>query len=100
MKRLIIFILVFAVFLYFIVLNLENKTDLYLGFTKFENIPVFLGILFAFVLGMFVAILLTFPWGKKREKPLNKPSNKPSKKHGTSVKTTENKKENEPYGID
>jgi uncharacterized integral membrane protein len=67
--RLIVFIVLFLVFFLFIVLNLENKTDIKYGFTdkaKLENIPVYVTAFFSFLAGMFC----TFPFiFRKRKKP-------------------------------
>ena len=95
MKRLIIFILVFASFLAFIVFNLENKSNISLGFIIFNDIPVFLIALFAFVFGLLVAIPMLFSLGKARKKPP-----KPSKKDEPSSLLEEINKEKSSYGID
>ena len=68
MKRLVIFIVIFAIFLAFIVFNLENKSDVSLGFHNFEEVPVFLSVLFAFILGMLFAIPLMFSLSRRRNK--------------------------------
>jgi len=70
MIRLIIFILVFAAFLGFIVLNLDNKSDVSFGFTSFENVPVFLSALVSFTAGMLIAIPLSFSLIRKKKKKL------------------------------
>ena len=66
--RLIVFIVLFLVFFLFIVLNLENKTDIKLGFTErqvLHDIPVFVTAFFSFLAGMFC----TFPFiFRKRKK--------------------------------
>ena len=65
MRRLIIFIVIFALFLAFIVLNLEHRSDISLGLKRFNDIPVFLIVFFSFVLGMLFSIPLSF--GRKRK---------------------------------
>ena len=96
MKRLILFILIFAIFLAFIVLNLESKSDIFLGFTRFYDIPVFLSVLFAFVLGMLVAIPFVFSMGRgrdkkeKQEKP-EKPEKQEKRKQGKFLSRKKNK---------
>ena len=97
MVRLIIFIIIFAIFLAFIVLNLENKCDISFGFIAFNEVPVFLSALSSFVLGMLVTVPLLLTRGKKREKPA--PS-KPSRKAKITEEPDEMKKETSPYGID
>jgi len=54
--RLIRFIAVFAAFLLFSILNLENRTDVSLGFAAFTDVPVFLTAFCAFLAGMAVAL--------------------------------------------
>jgi len=123
MKRLIVFIIVFALFLTFIVFNLDNKCDISFGFKTFKDIPVFLSALFSFALGMLFAVPLIFSLGKGRKKAAGeKFSNLPSSqdgdkklrgkrnkhgsqtfdevKHGESSGQDEYSKENGPYGID
>jgi len=68
MWRLIAFILVCALFLVFIVFNLDNKTDVSFGFRTFDEIPVFLTAFTAFVIGMLFATPFAFSFGKKRKK--------------------------------
>jgi hypothetical protein len=68
MLRLIAFILIFALFLAFIVFNLENKSDVSVGFATFENIPVFLTAFSAFVLGLLFSLPFALSIGRKRKK--------------------------------
>ena len=97
MKRLIVFVLVFAVFLTFIVLNLDNRCDISFGFTTLSDIPIFLSILCSFVLGMLITIPFIFTPRKDKKKPdLPKKSKKPDLK-GSDDEIT---KETSPYGID
>jgi len=50
--RLIVFIIIFAVFLVFITFNLDNRCDLNLVFRTFEQVPVFITIFTSFFLGL------------------------------------------------
>ncbi|MDR2053713.1 MAG: hypothetical protein LBP80_09885 [Treponema sp.] len=54
--RLIGFIVLFAVFLVFIGLNLENHSDISFGFAKLPDVPVYLTAFSSFVLGMLWAV--------------------------------------------
>jgi len=65
MRRIIVFIVFFVLFLTFIVLNLDYRSDVSIGFAKFENIPIFLTVFFAFVFGMFFTIPLFLIKGRK-----------------------------------
>ena len=114
MMRLIAFIVIFTIFLAFIVLNLDNKCDISLGFKTFKEIPIFLSALFSFILGMLFAVPLVFSIGRKRKKvsgpePQNGKWSIGSKKRkgrkeddlqGTLSPPDDLKKENSPYGID
>ena len=103
MVRLIVFILIFAVFLAFIVLNLENRSDVSLGFITYYDAPVFLTVLVSFALGIVVAISTVLSMGGKRKKPPEEHTPKivdpvPSKK---ALEIQDKiKKEESPYGID
>jgi uncharacterized membrane protein YciS (DUF1049 family) len=72
--RLIAFILVFAVFLTFITLNLGNEyqCDINFGFTKIQNVPVFLTIFVSFALGLICALPLFMHLRKSRKDKLIK----------------------------
>ena len=121
MQRLIVFIVIFALFLVFIVLNLSEKSDVYLGFVDFKDAPVFLIVFFSFILGMVFSIPLSL--GRKHKKINEKDSSGSGeqKKRRISFKTKKNtpgpglsdrvqpasnvqsdliKKENGQYGID
>ena len=119
MIRLITFILIFAIFLCFIVLNLENKTDVALGFRTFNNVPIFLSALASFIMGMIFTVPLVFSSRRKkkikaqaetpevikekksrslfRKKPLKE---KTPLEDSSSTEQDYVKKEDSPYGID
>jgi len=79
--RLIIFIVIFAIFLVFISFNLENKCDINFGFGKLTEVPVFITIFTSFVIGLFCALPLIMHIKKRREAPKRerKPKNDESK---------------------
>ena len=64
--RLIVFIVLFAVFLVFISFNLENKCDISFGFTVIPGVPVFLTIFFSFVTGLVCSLPFALWAGKRR----------------------------------
>ena len=97
MKRLIIFIVIFAIFLTFIVLNMDNKCDISFGFAVLPNIPIFLSLLCSFALGMMITIPFVFRPSKKEKKPALP---KRSKKAELKGSDDEIAKETSPYGID
>ena len=126
MKRLILVILIFALFLSFIVFNLDNRCDISFGFKTFKEIPIFLSAIFSFTLGMLFAVPLIFSLSRGRKKTSvkgssglpylgnNKGANKKrwgkkggednrdsaGKAHGEPSASDEYSKENSPYGID
>lgn len=80
MWRLVVFIVVFAVFLVFITFNLENKCDISFGFTKIKDVPVFLTIFVSFIAGLFCALpLVMLIKHKKHKKEI------PEKNHNIKV---------------
>ena len=97
MKRLIIFLFILAVFLTFIVLNLDNKCDISFGFIVLPSIPIFLSLLCSFALGMLITIPLIFRPAKKEKKQALPKRQKKGEIKGTG---DEIKKEDSPYGID
>ena len=127
MISLVIFILVFALFLCFIIFNLGNASDVSFGFRTFHDIPVFVTALFSYALGMLFVFPLIFTVGRKRklktakaqaENPQIEGGNsrivdskvpppkkklfgfKPSKKSDSDSEKDKIQKENSPYGID
>ena len=65
--RLIQFIILFAIFLLFIIFNLENKTDISFGFTVFKDVPVFLTVFCTFIAGMLCAFPFVFAFRSRRK---------------------------------
>ena len=108
MLRLIGFILAFAVFLVFIILNLGNISNVNFGFHIFPNVPVFITALVSFFLGMLctIPVLITLRERKNskeikeiKEKKVKEPKIK-KKKQSPDSQQEEAPKENGPYGID
>ncbi|MCL2441630.1 MAG: hypothetical protein FWD14_07800 [Treponema sp.] len=64
--RLILFVIIFAVFLTFITFNLENRCDISFGFAVLTQVPVFLTVFVSFILGLFCALPLVFRLKKKQ----------------------------------
>ena len=114
MRRLIIFILIFALFLAFIILNIDNKCDVSLGFRIFKDVPVFISVFLSFVLGMIFAVPLIFSvrrtrkysssassdskWKKSKGKNRNNNRGDTYPKEGGGSSNTDYSKEY--YGID
>jgi len=115
MRRLIIFIIIFILFLAFIILNIDNKCDISLGFRTLKGIPIFVSAFSSFVLGMLFAVPLSFsmrrnrknaPPVPKEKKPRKGKKNKnnqqdtDSEGNDGSSGTAYGAKENSYYGID
>jgi uncharacterized membrane protein YciS (DUF1049 family) len=102
MGRLIGFLLVFAIFLVFIGMNLDNKCDISFGFYTFIEAPVYITAFVSFLIGMICAIpLIAFVKRKKSSsKDTIEPqeSKKKNKKSATAIDQIPG--ENGPYGID
>ena len=74
--RLIAFVLVLALVIAFIGLNLGNTSSISFGFAVIENVPVFLSLGVAFVLGVLATIPIAIGMlRRRRQKELRKPSN-------------------------
>ncbi|MDR0302448.1 MAG: LapA family protein [Treponema sp.] len=68
--RFILIIIIFALFLGFIGLNLENKCDINFGFAALSEIPIFFTIFVSFIFGLLFALPFVFSIRKKnKEKP-------------------------------
>jgi hypothetical protein len=65
--RLILFIVVFAVFLGFVTLNLDNRCNINLGFTQFEGVPIFLTVFITFSLGLLCGAPLVLYFRRRRK---------------------------------
>ncbi|MDR0441910.1 MAG: hypothetical protein LBH44_00715 [Treponema sp.] len=102
MRRFIIFIVIFAVFLAFITFNLENKGDVSIGFKTFTDVPVFITVFTSFFFGILCGVPFIYTAGRKRrEKPVKE-------KTGSDAKPIKDKKDSKSkdagdaslYGID
>jgi hypothetical protein len=71
--RLILFIVVFAVFLAFITVNLDNRCNINIGFTQFEGVPIFLTVFISFFLGLVCATPLFLHLSKNKKRKFNFP---------------------------
>jgi uncharacterized integral membrane protein len=103
MWRLIGFILIFAVFLAFIVFNLNNRCDVSFGFTSVTDMPVFITAFVSFFLGMLCAVPFFASFRRKKQK--NQAADVPAetgKKWGPKSKTPAGGTQGQdgPFGID
>jgi uncharacterized integral membrane protein len=65
--RLILFVVIFAIFLVFITVNLDNRCNINIGFAQFEGVPIFLTVFISFFLGLICATPLFLHLSKKRK---------------------------------
>lgn len=64
--KLISFIICIVLVTVFVGFNLDNRCNVSFGFVQFENVPIFLSLAAAFILG--VLVVFPFTIGKKRSK--------------------------------
>jgi uncharacterized integral membrane protein len=102
--RLIGFILIFAVFLVFITLNLDNRCDISFGLRTFEAVPVYLSVFTSFVLGMLCAIPFIVSLGFKKSRAQKKKGHEGKQKKDEAAElfpdvAPELREKGGPYGI-
>jgi len=104
--RLIVFIIIFAIALTFIAFNLGNRCDINFGFTKFEDVPVFLTAFISLFLGMFCILPFTIGARRKRkdkivDKIVKDDEPKPKRQWGKKKEIADPPvSDGGPYGID
>jgi len=92
--RLILLLVILTVFIVFAGFNIDNTSDISFGFVTISEVPVFLSIPFAFVLGAFLTIgfhLIGYVKYGKQSK-INK---KREKKEKSQKKKEEDEKQNQ-----
>ena len=97
MRRLIIFIIIIVLLLAFIILNIDNKCDISLGFRAFKEIPIFITAFFSFLLGLLFSIPLAFSLGRNRK---NASHNTKEKKNRKGKKNKNNQQDTDSEGND
>jgi uncharacterized integral membrane protein len=88
-KRLIQIIIIFAVFLLFIIFNLEKKCDISFGIKVIHDVPVYLTVFCSIVFGMISTIPFILNYQSRRKQKTD------DKKDGSSDSPNSNH-----YGID
>lgn len=75
--KFIVLLVILILFVVFIGLNLEHKTDISLGFYSFDNVPAFFIVIVSFLIGSVVTIPIYFLTNMtKRSKSKNKAKKK------------------------
>lgn len=70
--KLVLFLILMVFFVVFAGFNLENKTSISFGFTVINDVPIFISLFFAFVLGVIVSVPVFLVQNKKRRKKYEK----------------------------
>jgi len=65
--RLVKFIIIFAVLLFFIIFNYDNKSDINFGFFKIRDIPVFITVFASFLIGLLCVFPFLYRKNKKKK---------------------------------
>ena len=98
MIRLIGVFLIFALFLAFIMLNLENKNSVNFGFYSFEEVPIYITVFISIFAGMIFSIPLVSSIKKRKSNP--EINARPGKRKKISPDYKEEiPEDNGPYGI-
>ena len=92
--RLVQFIIIFIIFFFLIVFNLNNKCDISIGFHVFKDVHVFVTAFSSFIVGLLCTVPFFFGRSRKKDKAAAKEA-KPDKKHDSS----DNYSDNGHYGI-
>jgi uncharacterized integral membrane protein len=100
--KLIFFLIILTLVILFAGFNVANTVDISLGFKTFEEVPIFIALFIAFILGNFV--MLPFALGKNRRtkkakaakarEKLEKQEKKEAKKRRKGKKDTDESAEN------
>jgi uncharacterized integral membrane protein len=88
--RLILAIVIFAVFLAFITVNLDNRCNINFGFHKFEEVPIFLTVFISFFMGLVCGAPLVLHLRKKnKSKMMRKDKKQIDDKYSSSSANSE-----------
>ncbi|MCL2479275.1 MAG: hypothetical protein FWF22_07225 [Treponema sp.] len=99
MLRIISFFLIFAIFLAFMILNLDNKSNINFGFIPAINdVPIYITVFISIFAGMIFSIPLFSSVLRRKNRPdiIDKPG---KKKKTPEIKDDDNTMDNGPYGI-
>jgi uncharacterized integral membrane protein len=95
--KLIVFFIFLLIFVLFAAFNIKNVSDISLGFRTFEDIPIFISLFVAFLLGGFVVLPFAVI-GRRRKQKKQKSSEPPApKKGGQSEKSGPSGKDRKPF---
>lgn len=66
--KLIIFLVILGIIVFFIGFNLSNVSDISFGFHTFTDVPIFISLFIAFAAGIITMLPFAFSTGKKTKK--------------------------------
>ena len=89
--RLIVFLLIMTVVIFFAGFNINNEADISFGFYTLEGVPIFISLFIAFLLGAFIMLPFTIFKKKPSQKKIDKEEKKERKKTEEKAKK-QNKK--------
>ena len=104
--RLVKFIVIFAIFLLFVILNIGNKSDISFGFVKIRDAPVYLIVFFSVFAGMLCALPFIYRRNRKNASADIKPKpNRETAGRGSSLENlrpsgSAEEPDSSQYGID
>lgn len=75
--KLILFLILLLIFVLFAGFNIKNVSDINLGFTTIEDVPIFVSLFIAFLIGSFIVLPFTF---RRRKKPKKETKEEKKKK--------------------
>ena len=74
--KLILFLILMTIFVIFAGLNIKNVSDISVGFTTIEGVPIFLSLFIAFLAGAFFMLPFAFRSNKKSKNSISKTTKK------------------------
>lgn len=80
--KLLLTLIIFSLFVAFTGFNLGNTSVISFGFTEFQNVPIFLSLSIAFLIGAFYSIPYVLFTRKKQDKPPKEKDSNKTKKSG------------------
>lgn len=94
--RLLIFLLIMTLVIFFAGFNINNEADISFGFYTIKDVPIFISLFISFLLGAFIMLPFTIfkkkPSKKKIEKEEKKEKKKAEEENKRQKKKSRNKK--------
>ena len=71
--KLILFLVILGIIVFFIGFNLTNVSDISFGFHTFTDVPIFISLFIAFAIGIIIMLPVSFIRGRNRKVKKEKP---------------------------